>query len=117
MTTSALVAIGIAVVLVVGLVTAWGVRFLERRRRLDEDATDLQRRISEPIACDPGLGRAAVLPTATIEGEGRQTVVITGHVESEQARTRVLAIPRTVAPDAAIVDRLDVVPVEGRRAG
>lgn len=112
-----LLVVGIGVVVIVGVLVAWGVNYLEGRRRLDERATDLQQRIAEPISRDPRLRQAAVLPTATLAADDEATVVITGRVDSEDARRTVLEVARRVAGGAHVVDRLEVVSSKGRHAG
>ena len=48
-------AIGIAVVVVFGVLIALGVRYLETRSRRDEEAAGLQQALSEPLAREPAL--------------------------------------------------------------
>jgi hypothetical protein len=76
---------GVATIVVAGLI-ALGVRYLERRSRLDEEAAGLQRALTEPLAREPALANSSVLPVATLPMAGRARIELTGWVRSRAAR-------------------------------
>jgi hypothetical protein len=105
-------AIGVTVVLVIGVLIALGVRYLEARSRRDEDAARLQQALTEPLAQEPALGGGSVLPVASMPLRGRPRVELTGWVPSLEARD---AAVRLVEREGArlgqpvrVVDRLEV---------
>jgi len=105
--------IGIAVVVVIGVLIALGVRYLEARSRRDEDAARLQLALSEPLARAPALAGCAVRPVVSLSVNGRPRVELTGWVPTVDLRD---AAVRTVEHEAErlgrrvrVVDRLDVV--------
>jgi hypothetical protein len=105
--------IGGAAALVVGVLIALGVRYLERRSRLDEEAAGLQRALTEPLAREPALANCSVLPVATLPTAGRPRVELTGWVRSRAARdaaVRAVELQATrLGRRVRIVDHLDIV--------
>jgi hypothetical protein len=105
--------IGGAVVLVVGLLIAWGVQYLEHHRRRDEDAARLAAALTEPLAREPALAGAAVRPVVTWPSRQRPRVELTGWVRTAKMReAAVRAVEREAAKlgrTVRIVDSLDVV--------
>jgi hypothetical protein len=111
-----------AVVLVVGILVAWGVRALERRDRAELGAEAIQQAVGEAIARDPSLAGAAVLPVADIPVDGEPTLELTGRVPSAHARERAVRVVtrevRRMRPGMRVLDHLEVVaaPAERRPA-
>jgi hypothetical protein len=105
-------AVGIASVLVVGVLIALGVRYLEAQSRHDEEATRLQQALVEPLAHEAALAGSAVVPLVTIPLRGPARVELTGWVPSGDVRD---AAVRAVEREAArlgrrirVVVRMDV---------
>jgi hypothetical protein len=103
-----------AVVVVVGLVVAWGVRALERRNRAELGAERIQALVGEALAREPELRGASILPVASLPVEGRPSLELTGYVSSAAARERAVRVARgelaRVRPGMEVVDSLAVVP-------
>src|SRR6185503_198625 len=64
--------IGVLVLLGIGALIAWGVRHLEARRRRDEDAARLSTARTGPLAHEPALAGAGVMPVVTWSMRGRR---------------------------------------------
>jgi hypothetical protein len=114
------VSLGIAVVLVTGVLIALGVRYLEEQSRREARASALGARISEPISREPMLRDGSVLATPHVPRRGPVTVEVTGRVSSRAARDAALRIAEAETAreftDYRIVDRLEVVvPAAPRR--
>jgi hypothetical protein len=113
--------IGAAVVLVVGVLVAWGVHALERRNRQETRAEGIQRVVTHALAAEPALAGASILPVATLPLEARPTLELRGSVASEDARRRAVSITERevarVRPGMEIIDRLEVVPSLAQRRG
>ena len=110
---------GVAVVLAVGLLVAWGVMMLERRNRAEARAEGIQQVVGEALAREPLLAGASVLPVATLPVEGRPTLELTGYVPSAAGRERAVRVAeravRGVRPGMQVVDRLEVLPAPAER--
>src|SRR5687767_608863 len=108
------VLVAVALVLIVGVLIAWGVRGLERRNRAESRAERIQQAVGEVIARDPSLAGSAILPVASFPLDGPPTLELTGSVPSAEAREQVLRLARRelgrVRPGMQAVDRLDIVP-------
>lgn len=114
------VSLGIAVVLVTGVLIALGVRYLEEQSRREAHGSALGARISEPISREPMLRDGSVLATPHVPRRGPVTVEVTGRVSSRAARDAALRIAEAETAreftDYRIVDRLEiVVPAAPRR--
>jgi hypothetical protein len=109
--------IGIAVVVVIGLLIAAGVRYLEARSRRDEEAAGLQQALTEPLAREPALANCSVLPVATLPVTGRPRVELTGWVSSTAARDAAVQVVQHEAErlgrPVRVVDRLTIVGGDG----
>jgi len=103
---------GVTTVVVIGVLVAWGVGALERRRRADDEAARLQTELAEPMSREPALAGASILPVATIPGAGRPSVELTGVVPSAAARDVAIAIAERelarLRPGMSVVDRLEI---------
>ncbi|HET7341573.1 MAG TPA: hypothetical protein VFL90_08935 [Methylomirabilota bacterium] len=112
-------AIGIAVVVVIGGLVVWGVRELERRSRRDEDAARLQAALSEPLAREAALAGSGVKPVVWLPWRGRARVELTGWVPSPEIRdVAVRAIAREAARlgrPVRVVDHVEILHGEVRR--
>jgi hypothetical protein len=90
------IALVAGIVVGVGVVTAFGVLFLEAQRRRDERATAFQNRLAEPISRELGLAGVSVLPTVRIPvwtGATRPAVIrLSGRVPSHDVRDRVVRL-------------------------
>jgi hypothetical protein len=110
-------AIGIGVVVVIGVLIAIGVRYLEARSRRDEEAAGLQQALSEPLAREPALANCSVLPVATMPLKGRPRVELTGWVPSKAARDAAVQLVEHEAErlgrPVRVVDRLAIVGGDG----
>jgi hypothetical protein len=111
--------IGVAVVVVIGLLIAWGVRRLEAHNRRDEEAARLTQALADPLAREPALAGAGVMPVVTVPWRGRPRVELTGWVSSREMRD---AAVRAVEREAGrlgcavrIVDSLEIVDRRSRR--
>jgi hypothetical protein len=113
------VAIGIAVVIVIGALVAWGVGTLEAQRRRDQEASRLQSAIAALIQADPRLRGLPILPTVQIPRKGPATLTLTGQVPSAETRG---ALRRVVERSTAglpceftVEDRTEIVPAAAIR--
>ena len=104
--------VGISSVLVIGVLIALGVRYLETQSRHDEEATRLQQALIEPLAGEPALAGCSVLPLVTMPLRGPARVELTGWVPSRDVRD---AAGRAVERESArlgrrvrVVNRLEV---------
>jgi hypothetical protein len=108
------VLLGAAVVLVIGLLVAWGVLVLDRRDRAESRGEGIQQAVGAALARDAALAEASILPVATVPTEGRPTLELTGSVPSAAARDRAVRVAerelRRARPGMQVVDRLAVVP-------
>lgn len=95
-------AVGTGVVLVVGVLIALGVRYLETQSRHDEEATRLQQALIEPLAREPALAGSSVLPLVTLPLRGPARVELTGRVPSRDVRD---AAGRAVERESARLGR------------
>jgi len=106
------VGIGAVVLVVICALIAWSVRYLEVRRRHDEDAARLTEALSAPLAREPSLAGSGVMPVVTRPWRGRPRVELTGWVPSQEIRDAVVrAIEREASKlgrPVRIVDSLDV---------
>ena len=114
---SVLIAVGI--VLLVGVAGFVGLYFFAVRSRRDDEASTLQQALTEPIAREPALAGAGVLPVATASWTGRARVELTGWVPSREIRD---AAVRAVEREAArlgrpvrVIDSLEIIDREQRR--
>lgn len=103
-----------AIIVVVGVLLAWGVSALDRRSRADIRGEQIQLTVGHAIARDAELARSSILPVAGRDPNGRPILELTGAVPSEEARRRAVSIAERelagLRPGMAVVDRLDVVP-------
>lgn len=110
-----------AIVLVVGVLVAWGVRSLERRNSAEAREERIQTAVGEALAREPALAGASILPVATLPVEGRPTLELTGYVASPSGRERALRIARSelarLRPGMEVVDQLTVLPSLADRPG
>lgn len=108
------VSLGIAVVLITGVLVALGVRYLEEESQREARASALGARISEPLSREPALRDGSVLATPHVPRRGPVTVEVTGRVPSRAARDAALRIVEAETArdftDYRIVDRLEVAP-------
>ena len=108
--------IGAVVLIVVGLLIAWGVRSLEVGRRHDEDAARLTEALSAPLAREPTLAGSGVMPVVTRPWRGRPRVELTGWVPSREIRdAAVRAIEREATKLGRSVRIIDSIEVLDRR--
>jgi hypothetical protein len=111
--------IGVAVVLGIGLLIAWGVRRLEAHNRRDEEAARLTQALADRLAREPALAGAGVMPVVTVPWRGRPRVELTGWVGSREMRdAAVRAIEREagrLGRAVRIVDSLEIVDRRSRR--
>jgi hypothetical protein len=116
--TGPVVAVGVGSVLVVGVLIALGVRYLEAQSRHDEEATRLQQALIEPLAREPALAGSAVVPLVSVPLRGPARVELTGWVPSRDVRdAAVRAVEREstrLGRRVRVVARLDVLD-EGMR--
>jgi hypothetical protein len=115
--------LGVAVVVVIGLLIAWGVTLLERRNRGEWRAERIQQAVGDALAREPSLANTSILSVASFPADGRPTLELTGYVPSADARRHAVRVAerelRRVRPGVQVVDRLDVLPslTERRRRG
>ena len=107
------------VVIIVGVLVAWGVLVLERRNRAELTAERIQQAIGEALAGERALAGASILPVAALPAGGRPTLELTGHVASDAARAHAVRVAETtlgrVRPGMEVIDRLHVVSSLGGR--
>jgi hypothetical protein len=105
--------IAVAVVLVVGVLVAWGVTLLERRNRREQRGERIQQAVGEALAREAMLADASILPVAGFPAAG-PTLELTGYVSSEEARARAVRLAegelRRLRPGMQVVDRLQILP-------
>ena len=110
---AALVAIGISVLVVIGLIG----RLLDLRRRREDEALGLQSRVSDALMLEPGLGGLAVTASVRVPLWPRKapTLEISGRVPTPDQHELALRVAmRTLADRAAhlrIEDRVWVDPM------
>jgi hypothetical protein len=113
------VLLGVAVVLVTGVLVALGVRSLEAQSRRESRASELEVRITGPVSQEPSLRNAAVAATAHVPRRGPVTVEVIGRVPSALARAAALRIAEAETArsfdDYRIVDRLEIAERADRR--
>ena len=106
--------IAIGVVLVVGVLVAWGVTLLERRNRREQRGERIQQAVGEAIAREPLLAAGSILPVAGFPVGGPPTLELTGYVPSDEARARAVRVAeaevRRLRADMQVVDRLEILP-------
>ena len=111
--------IGVLVLLGIGALIAWGVRHLEARRRRDEDAARLSTALTGPLAHEPALAGAGVMPVVTWSMRGRPRVELTGWVRSREMRLAAIRIVEREATrlgrSVRIIDSLEVMDHEEQR--
>ena len=111
--------VGVSVVMVMGILIAWGVRHLEGRNRRDEDAARLTAAVTEPVAREPALAGSGIMPVVTRPWRGRPRVELTGWVPSAEIRdAAVRAIEREaqrLGRPIRIVDSLEILDRQQRR--
>ena len=99
-------------VIVIGLLIAWSVAFLERRNRGEQRAEQIQHVVGHALARDSSLRDASILPVASFPVEGHPTLELTGYVPSADARRHAVQVAERelgrVRPGMRVVDRLDV---------
>jgi len=112
-----LVAVGL--VLLVGVAAFVGLYFFNVRSRRDDDASLLQQALTEPIARDPALAGAGIVPVVTRPWRGRPRVELTGWVVSREMRqAAVRAVEREAARlgrSVRIIDSLEIIERAERR--
>jgi hypothetical protein len=110
--TGSWIAAGIAAVLVIGVLIALGVRYLETRSRHDEEATRLQQALAIPLTREPALAGSSVIPLVSIPMRGAVRVELTGSVPSrdvsQAARLAVERESERLGLRVRVVDRLEV---------
>ncbi|HEY2992591.1 MAG TPA: hypothetical protein VGM22_07250 [Methylomirabilota bacterium] len=107
------VLLAVGLVLLVGVAAFVGLYFFAVRSRRDDEASLLQQALTEPLARDPALAGAGVLPVVTAAWAGRPRVELTGWVPSREMRD---AAVRAVAREAVrlgrrvrVVDQLEII--------
>jgi hypothetical protein len=105
-----LVMLGVALVVIAGVLIAIGVRYLERRRLWRDRAGHLQRRLVAALNQDGALADLVFVPEVSVDADGVTSVVLTGVVPSDADRDRVVhAVRREVArffPRASVDDAM-----------
>ena len=108
------VLIAAGVVIVIGMLVAWGVRLLERRNRRELRGEQIQQAIGEAIAREPTLAGASILPVAGFPAGAAPTLELTGYVPSADGRAQAVRIAERelarLRPGMQVIDRLDVLP-------
>ena len=114
-----IVLLAAAVVIVIGVLVAWGVMMLERRNRAELTAERIQHAIGEALAAEPALAGASILPVAALPERARPTLELTGYVASNAARAQAVRVAETtlarLRPGMQVLDHLDVLPSLGER--
>ena len=112
--------VAVGVVLVIGVLVAWGVTLLERRNRKELRAEGIQQAVGEALAREPSLVAASILPVAGFPAGTPPTLELTGYVPSAEARARAVRIAerelRRLRPGMQVIDRLDVLPSLAERS-
>lgn len=111
--TTVLVLISTVAILVIGLLVALGVKYLEKQSEREAEATCLQLDIAEALRRDPELRPVSILPVATVDWRGRLTIELNGSAATPELRDAAL---RTVEREMAtlslrphVVSRIGVV--------
>jgi hypothetical protein len=106
--------IGVAAVLVIGALVAWGVILLERRSRAELTAERTQQAVGDSLSREPSLANVSILPVADFSSGTRPTLELTGYVPSADARALAMRVAerelRRLRPGVEVIDRLDVLP-------
>jgi hypothetical protein len=109
-----MVLLAAGVVIVIGVLVAFGVMALERRNRAELTAERIQQAIGEALAGERALAGASILPVAVLPAGGRPTLELTGYVGSDAARAEAVRLTeatlRRLRPDMELIDHLDVLP-------
>ena len=98
------------------VIVAIGVKLYDLKRKRDAEGVHLQAQVSDALLRDQSLFGLAVTPTATVPwwSGTPARLEVTGHVPTPEARERALRIieqeARSLRPDVAIVDRLEIEP-------
>ena len=107
------------VVIVIGVLVAWGVMVLERRNRAELTAERIQQAVGEALAGERALAGASILPVAALPAGGRPTLELTGYVASDAARAQAVRVAEAtlarVRPGMEVIAHLVVVPSLGDR--
>ncbi len=102
--------LGVALVVITGVVVAIGVRYLERRRLWRDRAEHLQRRLVAELRRDPALAGLVFVPEVSVDVDGVTNVALSGVMPSDAERARVVhAVERGVArlfPGASVEDAM-----------
>lgn len=85
-----LVVISTAVIAVIGVLVAFGVKFLERQSDREAAATRLQLDIGEALRRDPELRPVSLLPVVTANWRGKVTVELNGSAATPELRDAAL---------------------------
>ncbi len=115
-------ALSILVVLAVLIALGVTVKLFDLRRKREDQAVQLQARVSDALLRDQALFNLPITPTARVPfwSGSPATIEISGVVPDPEMRERVLRIARAEAerirPDVSIEDRLAVVPLAARAA-
>ena len=113
------VLVGVGLVLLAGVAAIGGLYFFAVRHRRDDEAATLQQALTEPIAREPALAGAGVVPVVTWPAGRRPRVELTGWVRSREigdaAVRAVEREARTLGRSVRIVDALQVIEHEQRR--
>jgi hypothetical protein len=88
--TLVLVAVSTTVVVVIGVLVALGVKFLERQSDREAAATRLQLDIGEALGRDPELRPVSILPVVTVNWRGGLTVELNGSAATPELRDAAL---------------------------
>ena len=106
--------IAVGVVLLIGVLVAWGVTLLERRNRRELRAERIQQAVGEALAREPSLADASILPVAGFPPGSPPTLELTGYVSSDEARARAVRVAeaelRRLRPGMQVIDRLEILP-------
>jgi hypothetical protein len=109
-----LVVIGLGSLILIGVLIAFSVWWLEQRRRRDEGASQLQLMLTARLRREPGLTQLPIAPTAVPPlGRGAVRIMVVGQVPSAELRRRALEVIEQEAARTAgayhIEDNLEVV--------
>jgi hypothetical protein len=109
-----LVTVSAVVVVVIGILIAVGVKFLERQSDRDAEASRLQLDILDALRRDPELRGATVLPVVTVNWRGSVTVELSGTTTTPELGDRLLqAVEREILRHPAkprVVSRIGLPP-------
>jgi len=100
--TLVLVVVSTAVILVIGVVVAAGVKFLEHQSDREAAATRLQLDIGEALRRDPELRPVSILPVVSVNWRGRVTVELNGSAATPELRDAAL---RTIEHETGALTR------------